>query len=243
MPKNIREMLTSFEAIELLKNTYSENYKKFQYKGLSGWAHKIYHKKLEGKYNFETKFDNVLEIGSGSGEHYHYVKHKYNSYVMTEYDKKQIEILKKRFIGKKKVKIEFADIEKLHYADGYFDRIIITCVLHHLNDIPKALSEIRRVARSEGVLSIYVPADPGIFYRFTRMIAMIKKNKIRLISGDVLKRKVLNAIEHPNHVQAIRDLIEYFFRKDNIKVSIFPFKIDLWNLNLFYVYQIKKNEN
>jgi len=236
-------MLTSFDAIELLKNTYSENYNKIQYKGLSGLAHKIYHKKLEGNYKFETKFNKVLEIGSGSGEHYHYVKHKYNRYVMTEYDKKQIKILRQRFRGKKKVKIEFADIEKLNYTDGYFDRIIITCVLHHLNDIPKALSEIRRVARSEGVISIYVPADPGILYRFTRMIAMIKKNKIRLISGDVLKRKVLNAIEHPNHVQAIRDLIEYFFRKDNIKVSIFPFRIDLWNLNLFYVYQIKKNEN
>ncbi len=243
MSKNRGEIHTSFEVIELLKKTYSQNYNKIQYKGLSGWAHKIYHKKLEGKYNFETKFDNVLEIGSGSGEHYHYVKHEYRNYFMTEYDEKLLVNLKKRFIDKKKVKIEFADIEKLHYVDDYFDRIIITCVLHHLNDIPKALSEIRRVTRSQGVISIYVPADPGILYRFVRMIAMIKKNKLRLNSGEVFNRKVLNAIEHPNHVQGIRDLIEYFFRKDHIKVSIFPFKINLWNLNLFYIYQIKKNEN
>jgi SAM-dependent methyltransferase len=223
--------------------TYSKDYNQIQYKGISGFAHKIYHKKLEGKFNNKTNFSRILEIGSGSGEHFKYIKHRYSTYFMTEYDTEQISKLKKKFYRNKKIKIEYADIERLKYNNDYFDRIILTCVLHHLKDIPTALNEIRRVTKDQGTISIYLPSDPGILYRFTRKIAMFRKKEIRLETGQIINRNVLHAIEHPNHIQAISDLIMYLFRNDEIKVTIFPFKMDMWNLNLFYVYQIKKNEN
>ncbi len=243
MQKNKVGKQRSLDTLKLLLKTYSENYNQIQYKGLSGLAHRIYHKKLEGRFNHKTKFNRILEIGSGSGEHYKYIKHKYSTYFMTEYDAEQISKLKKKFYRNKKIKIEYADIERLKYKNNYFDRIILTCVLHHLKDIPTALNEIRRVTKDQGTISIYLPSDPGILYRFTRKIAMFRKKEIRLETGQIINRNVLHAIEHPNHIQAIRDLIMYLFRNDEIKATIFPFKIDMWNLNLFYVYQIKKHEN
>lgn len=228
--------------LELILEIYGENYGNLQYKGISGLAHKIYHKKLEAGLNQKQKFRKVLEIGSGAGEHFKYVRHKYESYTMTEIDKKLIKQLNYKFKKNKKIKIEFADIENLPYKDGEFDRVVITCVLHHLRDIPRALKEIRRVVKCDGLISIYLPSDPGLFYRIVRRVAMLRKNTISLPSGEKVNRRILNAVEHTNHIQSIRDLIEFIFKEDTISKSIFPFKVNLWNINLFYVYQIKKNE-
>ena len=51
-----------------------------------------------------------------------------------------------------------ADILRLPYADGSFDRVLMTEVLEHLDDDATGLHEVYRVLRPGGVLAVTVPA-------------------------------------------------------------------------------------
>jgi ubiquinone/menaquinone biosynthesis C-methylase UbiE len=216
---------------------YKTQYLKLQYSGISGWSHNLYHSKLEkGKNN---KLLKLIELGAGNGEHFEYVKNDYLLYYLTDNSDYQIKELKKKFKGTKKVKIKKIDIQNIDFKENSFDRVIITCLLHHIPDLPKALDEVRRISKSGGLVTIYLPCDPGILYRFTRFIAMINKRKIQLTGQKIIKRKYLASMEHPNHVLGIANLIAYYFKNDEIKVKRFPTPFPLWNLNLYYVYNIR----
>jgi ubiquinone/menaquinone biosynthesis C-methylase UbiE len=222
---------------EEINEFYKTQYLQLQYSGISGWSHNHYHSKLEkGKTNKSLK---LIELGAGNGEHFTYVKNEYSLYYLTDNSDYQIKELKKKFKGTKKVKIKKIDIEQIDFKENSFDRVIITCLLHHIPDLPKALSEVRRITRTGGQVTIYLPCDPGIFYRFTRFIAMINKQKIQLRGQKIIKRKYLASMEHPNHVMGIANLIAYYFKSDKIKVKRFPTPLPFWNLNLYYVYDIR----
>ncbi len=49
------------------------------------------------------------------------------------------------------------DIHRLPYADGAFDRVIMSEVLEHLDDDARGLAEVRRVLRPGGLLAVTVP--------------------------------------------------------------------------------------
>lgn len=100
------------------------------------------------------------------------------------------------------------DIHHLPYADGSFDRIILSEVLEHLADDAGALQEIKRVMKPGAVLAVTVPHkhysgwfDPlnriaeGVFHHPIRRgpFAGIWANHLRLYLPDELRRLVENA--------------------------------------------------
>lgn len=63
------------------------------------------------------------------------------------------------------IAVEKVSPEKLPFKDQHFDLIFIIDVIHHLDDIQKNLSEIKRVLKKDGKLIIYEPnkLNPLIF--------------------------------------------------------------------------------
>lgn len=57
----------------------------------------------------------------------------------------------------KRIHIKKASIYELPYPDGYFDFIVFSEVLEHLVDEKKALQELRRVLKKNGVIALTVP--------------------------------------------------------------------------------------
>lgn len=49
------------------------------------------------------------------------------------------------------------DIHRLPFADGAFDRVIMSEVLEHLDDDARGLTEVRRVLKPGGILAVTVP--------------------------------------------------------------------------------------
>jgi ubiquinone/menaquinone biosynthesis C-methylase UbiE len=226
---------------------YSEFYEKTQYTGMLGKFHAFYHKKLEGKKSNNVN-KAILEIGAGKGEHLNYIPSKFKSYTLLDLNIDindsvlQSNINKFPDSEKEKITIIAADASLLPFSDNLFDKIIITCVLHHVNDVPKVLKEARRVLKKNGEIFIYLPCDPGFVYRIIRHLTSHIK-QARIMKKKMSYIKYIWSLEHKNHVLAIIMNLRYIFIDDKIKFQRFPFKYLGWNANLFYIITVTKSND
>ena len=91
----------------------------------------------------------ILDLGCGTGELAPaFLKAGY-SYVGIDIEPERIEYAQRTY---RKGKFHVMDAHHLRYADGYFDQILITGVLHHLSDrdVRSIVAEMKRVLRPEG---------------------------------------------------------------------------------------------
>ena len=139
--------------------------------------------------------------------------------------------------NKKNVIVEMQDVTKLSYEDNFFDRVVITCVLVHLDDPVQALNEIRRVLKPGGYVSLYLPCEPGFLLRIVRKFSTRAKAK-RLGIQEI---SFLHFLEHKNYFIAIDFFVRHIFSDSWIISRYYPFPFLSWNLNLFKLYTIKKS--
>jgi phosphatidylethanolamine/phosphatidyl-N-methylethanolamine N-methyltransferase len=226
--------------VDLSTRYYEQYFDQNANKGFNGYLFKFTHKKLEliprmidGQRRKASL--KVLEVGAGAGQHFKFVEKTYAKYVMTDINSS---LLPKNTKASRLQNIEYkiADVQNLPFKQGSFDRVISTCLLHHLNDVEKALSEIKRVTKSGGgLVSIYLSCDPGILNRVLRKLLIIPKAK-KLGFNEY---EVFIAREHRNHFQSIKVMIEEVFKGHLIQIRYYPFKIRSWNLNTFCIFQIQ----
>ena len=93
----------------------------------------------------------VLEIATGPGLLAKHVAHASKTMIATDYSEGMIkEACKGNYPAN--LKFEVADATKLPYADDSFDVVLIANALHVMPNPEKALSEIDRVLRKDGLL-------------------------------------------------------------------------------------------
>ena len=134
------------------------------YTGLLGYAMRYSHRQLE-KFNGKKKYSKVLEIGAGSAPHIDYLMHEHDEYFIAEISSYALEFYK----GMKNIKAYSFDGANLPFEDNFFDRIIISQCLEHINEPEKFLFEIMSKLKKGGVLSISLPTDPGLLWRLGRL--------------------------------------------------------------------------
>lgn len=93
----------------------------------------------------------VLEIGCGTGSLARYVSPYTKSMVATDYSKGMLEVAS-RGLNPDNLRFEFADAGLLPYPDASYDIVIIANALHIMPEPIKALSEVRRVLKTGGIL-------------------------------------------------------------------------------------------
>ena len=225
-------------------NDFYDNYYNLVLRtGLIGKAQDQTHRSLERVWTELDLFEQVLEVGAGAGDHRQFVKHRYKNYYETDicFEKNLYErqLISNSLGSASNVIREYADFASLQYEDATFNRLIATCVLLHLENPELALREARRVTKSQGVISILVPCEPGILLRMSRNLLTARKASRLGFQGYNL----FNARDHVSHFSRINELIKFVFRKDKMQVSRYPFRIQSWNLNLYYVYTIYRGED
>jgi ubiquinone/menaquinone biosynthesis C-methylase UbiE len=104
-------------------------------------------------------------------------------------------------------------------ASNSFDRLVATCVLIHLDDPPFVLSEIRRILKDGGVVSMYVPCEPGLMLRFFRYWTTARKG--RRLGVDHL---FFHYNEHRFHVLYLQAAVRNIFESDEVVMTRYPFK-------------------
>ena len=223
---------------DLVEEYYEKHYDKIHYRGNLGRFTSFYHSRLEHQLTKEDNFEKVLEIGGGSGQHLDYVTHGFESYLLTDISEmsgEKLAELNQKF--ENRISFKIANAEKLSFGDQSFDRIIASCVLLHLADPDRALREIQRVVKPGGIVDLYLPCDPGIFYRLIRHWFSHRKQH-RAMEIPMSEIKYLWASEHPNHIWGIRCMILKIFAGSKVKVTRFPFRIFGPSMNLFFTYRI-----
>lgn len=213
---------------------YKNHYSKISATAIRGnIAHRIMHKAIEKPFRTNLGLE-ILEVGSNIGEHLQFVFPNFESYLMTDLRENSLSLMEGS-----NVSFQIADIEKLPFQDESFDRVISTCVFHHLVQPLIAFQELRRVTRIGGSISIFLPHDPGIVYRFLRRITSVRNAKKH---GEKEFLDFVHAVEHRNHFLQLKTLLEHSHKKDKIRRQNFPFYINNYNLNAFTVFHIIKNE-
>ena len=191
--------------------------------GVASNIFKKLHKKMEKPYN-KSFYPRVLEIGAGSAEHLEFVTHGFKSYILTDIRET---VLPSKYEKDPRISQIVADAESLPFPNSSFDKIKVTCLLHHVENPEKVLNEILRLLSETGKAMIYLPCDPGLAVRFIRNLTTARAARKIGFKGFNL----LMAREHRNHVGALLELIKYVFRNETIKFDFLPFKFKSWNLN------------
>ena len=198
--------------------------------GYASWAISKTHQSMEKPY-IGKNFSTVLEIGAGSGEHLDFVRHSYDRYFLTDIRPPSPD---KNLGADPRVICEIANAQDLPYPSKTFDRVIMTCLLHHVDKPERVLEEVLRVLKPDGVATIFLSCDPGIALRFLRALSTSRSAAKSGFEGYGL----MIAREHRNHVGSLLKMVHYIFRQRNVKTKYFPFKLPTWNFNGYIVIHV-----
>ena len=97
--------------------------------------------------------DKLIEIGAGFGR----LANLYTGYqqvVLTDYARTQLEEAQKYLNQPHRFTFVVADIYKLPFVDNLFDALTMVRVMHHLANVPAALSELQRITNPTGTAVI-----------------------------------------------------------------------------------------
>lgn len=192
------------------------------------------HDALERGIPLPDRFPTVLEVGANRGEHFHHVKHSFDRYVVTDLGTPD---LLPAVAADPRVETLSCDVSALPFADGSFDRVIVTCVFHHVDSPLDAALEIRRVLRPGGLASILVPNDPGLAYRAGKSLTTRRAARR---AGVAQASRLVDAIGHHNHFRSIRIQLHHAFEGDDERVTWYPFRFPSVELNAFTVWQVHR---
>jgi phosphatidylethanolamine/phosphatidyl-N-methylethanolamine N-methyltransferase len=217
---------------EFKQKWYLEHYSIESYRGKGAFAQNLMHQNLERRVR-KKHYRNVLEVGANRGEHLSYVAHSWDNYILTD-----IRIPESLSLSNLDgVHYQLADVNRLPFKPGVFDKVTSTCLLHHVVDPENVYSEIRRVMKPGGLANIFLPSDPGLIFRFLKAIGPVRSAKKKKI--DHLK-KLMDARDHINHVASLKTLAEHVFRDDYLRFYSYPIPGLSWNFSFWTVLKVIK---
>ena len=230
---------------KILDEYYDTVYQKFLF--AKEGEHKLYQKGIS---YFEKSLEKLwigdevndsLELGGGSGEHLPFVEWLPNNrYVSLDLRTPITHDHMDKVSPELKSKLQFVtgNAESIPYADSFFDRVLMTCLLHHVQDPLGVLLEMRRVAKPGAEIGFVMPTDPGLLNLFLKKAFAYKS--MRELSS--LNPKLIYALEHRNHARSLLEQIKYVFAEDKLQIKFLPTHIPSIDLNLCIAIHVVKVE-
>ncbi|MCP2727777.1 class I SAM-dependent methyltransferase [Limnofasciculus baicalensis] len=197
-----------------------------------------WHQVLPNRYGIVEKFNHgyplrkmppttkrTLEIGSGRGEHLRYENLNSQEYTALELRAEMAAAIRADFPS---VEIVIGDCqEHIEVSDNYFDRVLAIHVLEHLPNLPKALDEIKRILKPNGLFSIVIPCEGGFAYSLARNISARRIFEKRY-------KQSYDWFVACEHINLPHEIIGELHKKQFsiINRTFFPLLVPIINLNL-----------
>ena len=188
------------------------------------------HQLAEKSFSEDTFFGRVLEVGAGTGEHFPFVRHSFDEYVLSDLDSRALNVAQHKLaeLNKGKLRFEAQSADKLSYADNSFDRVIAAHILEHVYYPHLALKEWARVIKDGGTLTVLIPTDPGFTWRLGRHFGP-RKHHVKLgVAYDYVMAR-----QHVNPCNNLITFIRHYFPQR--KEAWYPFPFSSMDINLFFV--------
>lgn len=205
-----------------LSKYYSEgNFSSIYYKGFAGWISRKWHSFLERDRCGEV--NTILELAATHGQHFEYVKHPYKTYFMTDILLNDSLLNYKAING---VKVFALDAQKMDLVESEsIDRVVATCLLHHVSDLESVVAEVNRVLKPGGFADFLVPNDPSLIFNTGRVLITFPRARRSGWSWKDYWKYVKT--DHVNEIHSMLPLLE----KESFKQGL-SFKIDKFPSNL-----------
>lgn len=227
---NEREDDMWLKWIEAAPLIYDEIY--YKTNPIVSYINRSGHSRLEKAFSPDDHFERVIEVGAGTGEHLAFVRHRYDTYYLTDVLEGHLERSGEKYAGNARVICEHQDALNLSFPDRTFDRLISVYNLEHLPSPHLALKEWRRVVKESGVISIAIPLEGGIAWNTGRHFTTR-----RYFARKGLNLDYIIAREHINASYRLISLIRHYFSKRT--ETWFPFGLPLYHINLVYTCTIR----
>ncbi|MEI2641588.1 MAG: class I SAM-dependent methyltransferase [Candidatus Nanopelagicales bacterium] len=221
-------------SAEFMRDWFADDYSSINASANGSFFERYTHAAMEPPWSHGMAFPNVLEVGANRGEHIPYVHHEFHRYIASDIEPPQ---LLAEVAADPRIEPLACDIAALPARDQTFDRVVVTCVLHHVESPYDAAFELRRVTRVGGLLTILVPNDPGAAYRWGKALTT---GRYARKSGRSRQSALADAIGHHNHYRSIRIQLREAFRDDAVSVRWLPFRVPAVELNAFTVWNIRR---
>jgi len=216
---------------------YEEDFHRLHYQDHVGSYTVFQHRMLERHLPPLAPGEVTLEVGAGEGEHLAYVRGCGDTYLMVDLRDRSARVAEAHPDSPVPYSFIVGSAEALPLGDATVDRLVATCLVHHLTLPDTAFQEWRRVCRDGATLSILLPCDPGLLYRWGRHW-VVHRRLARLAGIPMAHVKYLWAYEHRNHYLGILSLLRWQFRQDDLHVRRYPVRFLSWNANVFSVVRI-----
>ena len=181
----------------------------------------------------------VLELGAGAGQHLGFVQHTWSEYFETDIRFENLQNatsgrIESQTIGVSQLRVDAEDLSE--FPDAKFDRIIVTCLVAHLDNPRKSLAEIRRVLKVGGEVVIYLPSEPGFLLRTIRYLSTVQKAK-----RAGFQHLPFQYTEHRNHFLFLKYILMEIFEEDHYSFRSYPIRGLSWNYSLWKVFKAKRS--
>ena len=106
----------------------------------------------------------ILDVGTGTGNFVSLITScfdNYESIIGIDTIEGAVNIANKNFEDDR-IHFELMDGTKTNYKDDYFDIVCLSNSLHHLNDIEKLFSEMKRIVKKDGIILVSEMISNGL---------------------------------------------------------------------------------
>ena len=164
----------------------------------------------------------VLELGCGTGELWKSNSDsidKMKQLVVTDFSQDMVKTTKSVIGNRDNVNYEIMDIQKISFENETFDIVIANMLLHHVNDIPKALSEVNRVLKNGGIFYCATFGENGVVDYLASLfkdevVQDLENKTFTLQNGETYLNRHFDTVEKLIYddelqVTSIDDLVQY----------------------------------
>lgn len=140
--ENVKQQYSNDKNLSIRSNLHSKHSTNKQ--GLVPW--------LFEKYEFSEGF-NILELGCGNGYQWQNRIESLPqgcSLTLSDFSNGMVDIVKSKYSEYNNVSFQQIDIQNIPFQVETFDVVIANHMLYHIPDLSKALSEVKRVLKTDG---------------------------------------------------------------------------------------------